>query len=47
MKKDLKSLYDGLVKDEGTILEEVTTTISDNSEAVDPLEERENKKESE
>ena len=47
MKKDLKSLYDGIPDEDGTILGEVNTTISDNSEAIDPLEEIEKKKESE
>ena len=47
MKKDLKSLYDGIPEEDGNILGEVNTTISDNSEAIDPLEEMEKKKESE
>ena len=47
MKKDLKSLFDGAKEEDGNILSDVLSTVQDNSEAIDPLEEREKDKKSE
>ena len=47
MKKNLKSLYDGLANEEGNILDDANISVTDNSETIDPLEEMEKKKDAE
>lgn len=47
MKKNLKSLYDGLANEEGNILDDTNISVTDNSKTIDPLEEMEKKKDAE
>ena len=44
MKKDLRDIYDGTSENDGTILGTVESTVCDNAEAIDPLEEKEAEK---